>query len=131
MRRIALLLFVVLTGCSAWTEKSRDVKLDDFMRAYTRAMEWSDFPRAMHFRKLNADQPPPDLQQYRDIKISDYRPSQAMRGPDGKIVVRMAQVRYILLSRMSERSTTVQETWEYSEKDDRWYLTSELPVFPR
>ena len=131
MRWVVILSLALVASCSSFTEKSRAVKLDDFMRAYTRAMEWSDFQRAMLFRKLNPDQPPPDLKPYRDIKISDYRPSQPVPGPNDKTVIRMVQVRYILLSRMSEHSTTLQETWEFSEKDDRWYLTGDLPVFPR
>jgi hypothetical protein len=131
MHRLFLLLLVFLTSCSTWSEKSRAIKLEDLMNGYTRTMESSDFSRALLYRKYTAENPPPDLGHYSNIKIWEYRPVQMAPSTDGTTVLRIAQIRYILLSRMAERSLTTQEVWKYSEEDGRWYLTSDLPSFPR
>jgi len=131
MARIALLLIILITGCSSWTEKSREIKLQDLMNGYTRTMESSDFSRALLYRKYTADKPPPDLTPYSNIKVWEYRPTQVVPVGDGKTVHRLVQVRYILLSRMSERSLALQEIWSFSEEENRWYLVSDLPQFPK
>jgi hypothetical protein len=47
-------------------------------------------------------------------------------GADGKTITRPAKIRYVQLSRMSERSVTVEEEWVYLEEARRWYLRSGL-----
>jgi hypothetical protein len=131
MPQFILLLLMFLTGCASLAEKERADKLERLMNGYTRTMEWSDFSRALLYRKPTADKPPPDLAPYANIKISDYRPSQAVPGPDKNTMMRTVKVRYIQLQRMSEYSLTTQEVWQFSEKDDRWFLMSDLPSFPR
>ncbi len=131
MHRIVFLLFVLMAGCSSWAEKERSVKLEDLMNGYTRTMEWSEFARALHYRKYTADRPPPDLKPYQHIKISEYKTGQTVMGPDKITAKRLVQLRYINQLRMSEHSLTTEEEWQYSEADNRWYLMSDLPVFPQ
>ena len=131
MRRIAIVLFALLSGCSSLAEKERTTRLENLMNGYTRTMEWSEFARALHYRKLTPDRPPQDLTPYQNIKISEYRPGPATAGPDQHTVTRIVRLRYINQLRMTEHSLTAQEVWQYSAQDERWYLTSDLPVFPR
>lgn len=131
MRHLIALLFALLAGCSVWTEKARAIKLEDLMNGYTQTMEWSDFSRALHYRKITTDRPPPDITPYQNIKISDYRPVGMIKSEDGKTVTRLVHVRYILLSRMAERDLTSQEVWTYSEEEGRWVIISDLPAFPQ
>lgn len=129
MRHLFPLLFALLAGCSVWTEKARAIKLEDLMNGYTQTMEWSDFSRALLYRKITTARP--DLAAYQNIKISDYRPAGMVKSEDGKTVKRLVQVRYILLSRMAERDLTTQEVWAYSEEEGRWVIISDLPAFPQ
>lgn len=131
MRRITMLPLVFMAGCAGWGDKDRAAKLEDIMSGYTKTMEWSDYSRALLYRKPGNEQRTPDLSAYQNIKISDYRPGQVVSSGDKQKAQRMVQVRYIKLNRMSEHTLTTQETWEYSEKEARWYITSDLPQFPR
>lgn len=123
------LTVALLAGCATFGEKSREMKFNDTVRLYSKTIEWSGFDRLGNFVKFTAENPPPDPQRYQDIKVSHYQPGQAQGTPDGKTVMRRAQIRYIESSRMSERSLTVQEVWTYSDEDGRWFLQSGWPIF--
>ena len=128
MRRLVagLLITVSVAGCALWQEDARRIQFDNTTRAYARNLEWSDFEKVVLFAVGPAQPTPPDPALYRDIKITAYEPAGAVAGADGKTITRPAQIRYVQLSRMSERSVTVEEEWVYLEDAQRWYLKSGL-----
>lgn len=123
---IAGLLMVVIAGCALWQEDSRRIKFDNTARAYARSLEWSDFEKVVLFAVGPGQLTPPDPTLYRDVKITAYEPAGAVAGADGKTITRPAKIRYVQLSRMSERNVTVEEEWVYLEEAGRWYLRSGL-----
>jgi hypothetical protein len=120
-----LLIAAAVTGCALWQQDVRRIQFDNTTRAYARHLEWSDFEKLVLFA-AGPGQPAPDPALYRDIKITSYQPADAVADADGRTVRRPAQIRYVLLSRMSERSVTVEEEWAYFEDAQRWYLKSGL-----
>ena len=126
-RRVAGLLIVVsLAGCAIWQEDARRIQFDNTARAYARHLEWSDFEKVVLFAVGPGQAAPPDASLYRDIKITAYEPAGGVVEADGNTVRRPAQIRYVLLTRMAERSVTVEEQWVYLEDTRRWYLKSGL-----
>lgn len=128
MRRLVagLLITVSVAGCALWQEDARRIQFDNTTRAYARHLEWSDFEKVVLFAIGPGQLTPPDPGLYRDIKITGYEPAGAVVGADGKTITRLVQIRYVQLSRMSERSVTVEEEWVYLEEAGRWYLRSGL-----
>ena len=128
MRSTFLLLLAVLTvGCATNVRLER---FDTTIRAYERALRWSDFQAAFVLAG-NADTPPPDFRRLQNIRVTSYETLGAAQGNDD--TSRMAQVveiRYVNVANMSERVLTDQQVWVYSESDRRWRLRSVFPVFP-
>ena len=119
----------LLAGCATVSDSARETKFDSTQRLYARTLEWSNFENLAIFHKTTADDPPPNPEQYKDIKITSYQPGRIIPSADGKTVMRSAQIRYVLLARMSEKVLNVQEVWVYVEDEARWYLKSGLPRF--
>lgn len=128
MRRLVagLLMTMAVAGCALWQEDARRIQFDNATRAYARNLEWSNFETMVLFTVGPGQPTPPDPALYRDIKITAYEPADAVAGADGKTVTRSARIRYVQLSRMSERSVTVEEEWVYLEEAGRWYLRNGL-----
>lgn len=129
MRRLVavlMMMVVAAAGCALWQEDARRIQFDNTTRTYARNLEWSDFEKVVLFAVGPGQSTPPDPALYRDVKITGYEPARAVVAADGKTVRRPAQIRYVLLSRMSERSVTVEEEWVYLEESGRWYLKSGL-----
>ena len=126
---IGVVIVSLLTGCASVSEKSREAKFDSTQRLYARTLEWSNFENLAIFHKTTEDSPPPNPEQYKDIKITSYQPGRIVPSADGKTMVRSAQIRYVFLARMSEKVLNVQEVWVYADEEARWYLKSGLPHF--
>jgi hypothetical protein len=126
MKRILLLILAVaLTACAA----ARLDRLQGTLLSYERAIRWSDFKTAFAL----ADQPAenmPDLQRLENIRVTSY---EKLGGPqvsaDGLTLVQAAEVRYVNINRMSERTLMDKQVWTYVEKEERWKLTSPFPAF--
>jgi len=128
-RRLLLLGMVVLAGCAALESKSRMEQLDSLTRGYAKALAWSDFEVAYTATKAAQQAPLPDAAALKDIKITSYEPAAPLVEQDGKTVKRVARIRYVHTSRMTERSLTTEEEWKYSDEAERWFLQSGFPQF--
>lgn len=130
MRHWFLLLgVVVLAGCATLESKSRREQLDNLTRGYAKALEWSKFDVAYTATKAAQETPLPDAAALKDIKITSYEPAAPLVEQDGKIIKRIARIRYVHTSRMVERSLTMEEEWKYSDEAKRWFLHSGFPQF--
>jgi len=128
-RRLLLLGMVVLAGCAALESKSRMEQLDNLTRGYAKALAWSDFEVAYTATKAAQQAPLPDAAALKDIKITSYEPAAPLVEQDGKTVKRVARIRYVHISRMTERSLTTEEEWKYSDEAGRWFLQIGFPQF--
>jgi len=127
--RILLLGMAVLAGCAAMESRSRMEQLDNLMRGYAKALEWSDFEVAYTATQAAQVAPLPDAAALKEIKITAYEPATPLVEQDGKTIRRVARIRYVHTSRMAERSLTTNEEWQYSDEAGRWYLQSGFPQF--
>jgi hypothetical protein len=127
--RFLLLGLVALAGCAAMESKSRMEQLDNLTRGYAKALAWSDFQVAYTATRAAQEAPLPDAAALKDIKITSYEPAVPLVGQDGKLVKRVARIRYVHTSRMVERSLTTDEEWKYSDEAGRWFLQSGFPQF--
>lgn len=127
--RLLLLGIFVLAGCAGLESKSRMDQLDTLTRRYAKALEWSDFAVAYTATKASQEAPLSEAAAPKDIKVTAYEPAAPLVEQDGKLIKRVARIRYVHTSRMAERSLTVEEEWKYSDEAKRWYLQSGFPQF--
>jgi len=120
---------VVLAGCSTLESKSRLEQFDRYTRGYARALTWSNFDVAYSATEAAQETPLPDAAVLKDIKITAYEPAAPLMQQDGKTVKRVARIRYVYTSRMTEHSLTTIEEWKYSDEAGRWFLQSGFPQF--
>ena len=120
---------VVLAGCSTLESKSRLEQFDRYTRGYARALTWSNFDVAYSATKAAQETPLPDAAALKDIKITSYEPAAPLVEQEGKTVKRVARIRYVHITRMAERSLTMDEVWNYSDEAGRWFLQSGFPQF--
>jgi len=107
---------------------SRLVKFEDLGRRYDKALSWSEFELA--YRLVSPPAAPKlDFQPYQAFKITNYETIHHSAYDEGKRVRRLVKIQYVLLSRMSEHTITVEEQWAYSDRDERWFLLSGFPNF--
>jgi len=126
---IASLLVVLLAGCAYWGNQERQSSFDKTSRAYEKAMEWSNYDALHGLVRMPEGSKPFDPSVYKNFKVTAYKARGGAGSIESGIVTRTAHISYVWLPRMSERSLTVQEVWEYSEKEKRWYLKNGLPEF--
>jgi hypothetical protein len=127
--RFLLLGMIVLAGCAALESKSRLEQFDNLTRGYAKALTWSNFDVAYTATKAAQGTPLPDAAALKDIKITSYEPAAPLVEPNGKTIKRVARIRYVHTSRMTERSLTMEEEWQYSDEAGRWFLQSGFPQF--
>lgn len=122
---VAGLLMTGLAGCAS----VRLERLDATLRAYERALRWSDFKAAFALAG-NADAPVPDFQSLKDVHVTSYDKVESRAlDTEGTKIAQVVEIRYVNARNMSERVISDRQTWAYTESDQRWRLTTPFPVF--
>ena len=127
--RLLLLSTALLTGCAYFGAQSRMQQFDDYARAYTKAVLWSNFEMAYSATQSTGKAPQADASAFQNIKVTSYDLASQKVAPDSMTVNRVAQVRYVHTSRMVEQTLTVEEAWVYSDEEKRWVLQKGFPQF--
>jgi hypothetical protein len=117
-----------LGGCGMSMQAQLD-RFDTTARAYEHAIRWSDFTTAYSIAYDLRTAPPPALGALRDIQVTSYEARGAAPDATATHMTQIVEIRYVHTSRMAERALMDRQSWEYSEKDKRWYLTSPFPPF--
>ncbi len=130
MRAISLIcIAAVMTGCASYGVSKRQKLFDASALAYERAIRWSDYRQAFTLAG-NADATPPDLQRLQNVRVTSYDVLGVPQpNADFSRVVQVVEIRYVQINQMSERSLADQQTWVYSDKDERWRLMTPFPGF--
>ncbi len=120
---------VVLTSCASLESKSRMEQFDQLTRGYAKALAWSEFEVAYTATRAALETPLADAAALKHIKITAYEPAVPLVEKEGKIIKRVAHIRYVHTSRMAEHSLTTEEEWIFSDEAGRWFLLSGFPQF--
>ena len=129
MNRLLLTLCLIagLAGCAT---EARMNQLEATLRAYERAVRWSEFKNA--FAIAGQPAPAPDFAGLREIKVVSYDKVGTPRtDPEGKTHSQAVEIRYVHIHNMKERVLTDQQEWVHVEQGERWKLTSPFPTFPK
>ena len=127
MKRLLLMLCLTAAVAGCATEVRTD-KLEATLRAYERAIRWSEFKNA--FAIAGQPAPAPDFAGLREIKVVSYDKVGTPRtDPEGKTHSQAVEIRYVHVYNMKERVLSDQQEWVFVEQGERWKLTSPFPTF--
>lgn len=127
--RLCLLLAVIaLAGCSGVASEKR--RFEQTLYQYGAAVRWSEIEQilAFHDPEQLLAQPPEELEleRWRQLRVSGYRPRGQEPQPDGSIV-QFAQIEFTNRHTLTTFSVVDREVWRYDSQAKRWWLTSGLP----
>jgi hypothetical protein len=129
--RAAICVAIVLAlGCASLKDYQKAKSFDKTSRAYSDALQWSDFHAAQTFLKISSsEESPPDLEDLKLIRIVNYDIQQAYPSGDKQRIHRVVTITYYRSNESVVKELTHNEVWEYDEISERWLLTSGFPEF--
>lgn len=128
MRRAALVLLTLLTGCVPnQVEKSRS----EAFKQYETIIRWSQWDAAVDFLapEYLAQHPvtPLDMERLRLFRVTQYNLRSARVFDDGMAAEQIVEIRLFNNNQAVERAILDQQVWRYDRQRQRWQLHSGLP----
>ena len=129
--RVAIsLLALLIAGCASVPDLVRQTKFGRTVRAYEKAIRWSEFETAEVFLKDTAkEKKPPDLNKLKLIKVIEYEVKETALLKDQSRVLQVAEIQYYRDDSIVVKTVTDHQVWEYDATKKNWYLLSGLPDF--
>lgn len=125
---VIVLLAGLVTACQTLEERQRAQTLQDTLRSYEATLRWSSGQHVAKFRDSEQDDTeirPED----KNIRITHYEVVQGPTMLGDKRAIQTAVIQYVLQDRQIVREITDQQFWDYDEAQEKWYLSSQVPVF--
>ena len=123
--------FILMVGCAGIQTGQQMTLFDKTSRAYDRAIRWGEYEEAFAFKKWSDEENRlPDFAAYRQVRVTAYKVKKTIIDENSFAkVLRIVDIQYYRMSNVTVKTFVDRQKWEYNEEQDRWYLTSELPVF--
>lgn len=119
------ILATLLLGCA----NVRVDQLDAALRAYERAVRWSDYKTAFALAN-QPNAPVPDFERLQHVRVTSYdKIGSPQMTADGMKMIQVVEIRFVNVNRMVDRVLMDTQVWEYAEAEQRWKLTSPFPSF--
>lgn len=123
-------LVLLIVGCAGIETRKQMSLFDETSRAYGRAIRWGQYEEAFAFKRLaDKEDNLPDFADYRQIRVTSYKVKKTRISEDFSKVLQIVDIQYYRMSNVTVKNFSDRQKWEYNEKENRWYLTSELPDF--
>ena len=130
LKWIGFVLIFLICGCAGIQTGKRMTLFDDTARAYLRSIRWGDYEAAYAFKNPQAmDSKMPDFEDLRQIRVTAYNVKQTILSEDKSTILRIVDFQYYRISNVIVKNLIDRQKWEYDQKANRWYLTSDLPDF--
>lgn len=129
IQRLVVLMVMALVLSACATTADRMDNLQQTLRSFEKAIRWAQFDTANSFRQWGVGEQPMLPEHYKNIRVTSYQPMNVQFTPDKMGATQSVTIRYYRTDTSREESLRHDQKWEYSEKNKRWYLVSELPKF--
>lgn len=116
----------MLSGCIS---DPKMTELEDTLRAYDRAIRWSDYRLVPAFRSKEKVNEKLALDTLKFIRVTGYTKKQFSVAETGDEVNQMVEIRYYDENFAKEKIVIDKQKWIYDFDLDRWVLASDLPDF--
>ena len=105
------------------------VELDDTLRAYDRAVRWSNFQMIPSFRSKEKAGEMLPYDKLKSIRVTGYSRKQYKVNDTGTEADQVVEIRYYDENEARERVEIDNQKWVYDKELDHWVISSDLPKF--
>lgn len=128
------LLCISLAGCSSMIDFKSENTFKPRIRAFSKAIRWSQFEKAQTFIRLRNNRlSNPDQDYLKQIKVTRYEPLSelTMENKDSQVMDKMAiyTLEFYHKGNLKIERLQYKQIWWYDETIGTWFLDSELPTF--
>ena len=116
----------LLTGCISDPEI---VELEDTLRAYERAVRWSNFQMIPAFRNKERSNEVLEYDRLKSIRVTGYAVRQYTIAESGVEADQVVEIRYYDENVVREKVEMDLQKWAYDDDLNHWVITSDLPKF--
>jgi hypothetical protein len=131
---LVVLSIALLAGCAA-TGGQRARSLEETLRAYEKAIRWSEFGTAMQFlhpeHLPTAREAEMAMKRFEQIKINGYVVRSQSPATDENTFLQTAQISFENRHNSRVRSVNDPQVWRWEQEPQRWMLISGLPDITR
>ena len=121
---LIIVLLITLCGCISDPKIS---EMEDTLRAYERAIRWSDFQLVPGFRSPEKAKEELDFDKLKSIKVTGYATQQRLVSDTGVEASQIVEIRFYDENVGREKVVIDRQKWTYDNAVDHWVLVSELP----
>lgn len=119
---------LLLLACAGIETGQKMSNFDETTRAYGRAIRWGDYDAAHAFKKISPRSLNlPDVDGLRQARVTSYEVKQTILSESKSEILRTVEIQYYRMNELTVKTVKIDERWEYADKEDRWYLVSDLP----
>ena len=125
---IKILALFVLISCGEESIKKRG--LDDTLFKYASLIRWSNYDGATRYLKPGIEEIMPtsfELEHLKQFKVSRYTESPITPGANINSINQRVEIQLYNIHNNQERTIVDNQSWEYNEEIQQWYLTSGIP----
>jgi hypothetical protein len=105
------------------------VELEDTLRAYDRAVRWSNYQSIPMFRGKDHAGEILDFDKLKSIRVTGYARKQYEVSETGIEADQVVEIRYYDDNVAREKIEIDKQKWTYDKDLNRWIITSDLPKF--
>lgn len=129
IRTSSLLLALLLLAACA-TSQDPMYLLDKSFNAYERALRWQEVDVLIAFHKNEHEKLTTEQRKYlKQFRVTSYNVVYSNVAPDGNHASQVIELKYYKQDSITIHELTINNQWEFDEKEQRWYLTNNLPDF--
>ena len=119
-----------LNGCASKKKNQTLSTFDETTSLYGRLLRWREFEGAVNMiRHKDGSSVEVNLDEYKDLRVTDYQIKKVVMGEDLKTAVVKAEISYYFdTSNAVKNLHDTQSCW-YLEEAEKWFLDDDLPAF--
>ncbi len=129
---ISILFVSVLSieGCAS-TQKNKTLNsFDERSKLYGRLLRWREYEGAVNMiRRQDESEVEVNLDDYKDIRVTDYEIKRVAMGEELKTAIVEAEVSYYFETTNAVKTLRDTQSWWYVEEAETWFLDGDLPAF--
>ncbi len=117
-------------GCAS-TQKNKTLNtFDERSKLYGRLLRWREYEGAVNMiRHQDESEVEVNLDDYKDIRVTDYEIKRVAMGEDLKTAVVEAEISYYFETTNAVKTLRDTQSWWYVEETETWFLDGGLPAF--
>lgn len=124
---LLMLLMLLLGGCATPAD-DMDL-LNSTLSAYGSNIRWGQYDAAYDFHRWESGARPDVPANLKNIRVTGYNVEKSKFDKDKMEMEQSVAIRYYNTETSRENSIRMQQHWQYSKEQKRWYLLSPPPAF--